>query len=130
MPFVGESYQGAERNEEYRRRFSRVENTVALLRNAVEEHGVTVASAMPSGDRLSTLFLDALRTTMRQTGVEVALIPCFKIPLTIDGHAVDDYRRWVTYYHIEKRMVREEILERYVNDPVLLCREGWRESSA
>jgi hypothetical protein len=39
MPFVGESYQGVERSEEYRRRFSRVENTVELLRSAVENYG-------------------------------------------------------------------------------------------
>lgn len=127
MPFVGESYQGAEKNREYRIRFLRVENTVELLRKAVEEYGVTVTAAMSSVDRLSTLLLEAVRTAIRQTGVEIALIPCFKIPLIIDGRAIDDYRRWVTYYHIERRVVGEQILERYVNDPVLLCREGWRE---
>ena len=127
MPFVGESYQGEEKNREYRRRFSKVENTVELLRRAVEKFDITTTVAMPSGDRLSTLFLDAIRTTERQTGAELALIPCFPIPQTIDGHAIDDYLRWVTYYHIEKRAAGEQLLERYMNDPVLQCREGWRE---
>ncbi len=126
MPFVGESYQGSEKSEEYRRRFSLVESMVELLRCAVEEYGFTAVATMPCEERLSVLFLDALRRVSKLTGVDVGVIPCFRIPLTVGGRAVDDYRRWVTYYHAEKS-TSSNLLDKYVSDPILLCREGWRE---
>jgi hypothetical protein len=126
MPFVGESYQGAEKNREYRQKFSQIENTVALLSGAVENYGLTVTTAMASKNKLSTLFLKSVKKTIQQSGVDIALIPCFQIPLIIDGQPIDDYRRWVTYYDIEKRQV-QEILEKYITDPILLCRTNWKE---
>jgi hypothetical protein len=126
MPFVGESYQGARKNREYRQKFSQVENTVALLTWAVEEYGVTVTTAMSSTNKLSTLFLKGIKIATQRSRVDIALIPCFQIPLIVNGRPVDGYRRWVTYYNIEK-MQEPELLKKYVTDPILLCRDGWRD---
>lgn len=124
MPFVGESYQGLNKNIEYIERFSKVENTIEILCKMVE-YGVTVTSVMPSKDKLNQLFWRALTDTINKTGVEFALTPCLKIPLKIFNEPINDYRRWLTYYGIEKD-VGERMLKKYLEDPILLCREDWR----
>src|SRR5512136_1578896 len=104
LPFVGESYQGPDRNAEYATRFSDVGNTVRILRLAVEGFGLTVMAAgmMASGDRLTALFFEAVKEVERITKTEIALIPCVGIPLKIRGKPVDVYRRWMTYYELER----------------------------
>jgi|Deesub1362A_J573_1020465.scaffolds.fasta_scaffold00009_191 hypothetical protein len=126
LPFVGESYQGPEKNRELASRFSNVENTVKILSRAVAHYGVAVIGAQPSEGRLASLFLEAVRKTEQRTSVELALIACFRIPLVVGGKPVDDYRRWLTYYQAEKK-VSGEVLKKYMEDPVLLCRENWEE---
>jgi hypothetical protein len=127
LPFIGESYQGPRKNREYRSRFSDIKNTVKILRVAVEKYGLTVAAAgiMP-GNELAGLFFKAIRETERLTNIEIATIPCVQIPLTIHGKPVDTYRRWLTYYKLESSIVGERILSRYLEDPVLQCRSGWK----
>jgi len=129
LPFVGESYQGIEKNREYLEKFSHVKNIVKVLRKAVDDYGVTMMTTMLTTLReRSKPLLDAINETMRITGIEIAIIPCIQIPLTIDGERVEDYRRWVTYYSIEKKVAEVEIYEKYVKDPILLCREGWEKN--
>jgi hypothetical protein len=128
LPFVGESYQGAAKNRAYRERFAKVENTVTIMKKAVEEYGVTAFAHMPSteGTRSERL-VEAIRETMKATSVEIALIPCFRIPLQAGDESIDDYRRWVTYYAIEKEHTGDALLGRYVDDPILQARAGWEE---
>ncbi len=126
LPFMGESYQGPEKNHQYAKRFSNIENIVRILCRAIDGYGIKVVAATPTTEGTSaSRFLEAIQESMRRTAVEIALIPCFRIPLTIDGKPIDDYRRWLTYYDIEKQAADETILKRYVEDPILLCREGW-----
>jgi hypothetical protein len=130
LPFLGESYQGELRNREYVGRFSQIENTIRILTKAAEEYDITVLGAAPACDsQLAGKLLEAIRVTSRRTGRKLSLIPCLRIPLTVDGVSVDDYRRWLSYYEVERK-VDGKILERYVNDPILQCREGWREKLA
>jgi hypothetical protein len=97
------------------------------LKKAVKEYGVTVIASAPSTEgKLSALLLEAIRETINATSVEIALIPCFRIPLRIGDKPIDDYRRWITYYEIERKNMREDLLETYVEDPILQCREGWK----
>jgi hypothetical protein len=125
LPFLGESYQGPEKNRLYAERFSNVENTAKILRCAISEHGLTAVGAMPSANgRLARLFFEALERASSESGIDVGLVACFRIPMTIGGKPVDDYRRWVTYYAIEAGK-DAEAEERYLRDPILLCREGW-----
>jgi len=128
LPFVGESYQGPERNREYFARFSDMRNSVRILRSCVERYGLTVTSAgmMGGGDKLGELFLKAIKETERITETEIALIPCVPIPLTIKRKPVDVYRRWLTYYELEKRTADGELARRYLEDPILGCRSNWR----
>lgn len=67
-------------------------------------------------------------------GVRLFLAPCISLKLRIGSKTVDEYRRWVTYFHRSSENRREEgvsqekesLLERYLNDPILLTRPGWR----
>lgn len=128
LPFTGESYQGPVKNLEYITRFSNMKNTVKVLRIAVERYGATVTSAgvMESDSRLTRLFFKAIKETERVTQTEIAVIPCLQIPLTILSKPVDVYRRWLTYHEIEKRIVNGELTTKYLEDPVLQCRSGWK----
>jgi hypothetical protein len=127
LPFLGESYQGESRNREYMARFSKIESTISILTKAVQEYGITVLGAAPASEsQLEEQLLEAIRVTSQRTERKLFLIPCVRIPLTIDGVAVDDYRRWLSYYEVEKKF-DGKILEKYLDDPVLQCREGWRE---
>ena len=128
LPFLGESYQGPEKNREYVVRFSKIENTIRVMRRAVEEYGVTAfAAAAYVEDGLSRLFYKAIKEIVKATGIEIAVIPCLRIPLTLDGEPVDDYRRWLTYYEIERRLIDEKALtDKYLDDPILQCRRGWK----
>ena len=127
LPFVGESYQGAEKNREYITRFSDTKNTVKILRIAVEKYGLTVTAAgIPADNRLTKLFFEAIKEAEKLTDTEIAVIPCIQIPLTILGEPVDTYRRWLTYYEIEKQIAGEMLLDKYLEDPVLQCRRGWK----
>ncbi|MBS7643861.1 hypothetical protein KEJ26_04740 [Candidatus Bathyarchaeota archaeon] len=129
LPFVGESYQGVDRNQEYIERFSKVENTIRFLLEAVEKFGVTVVGAMPATEsKLARLYLDAINETIKRTGVEIAIIPCIRIPLVVGRTPLDDYRRWLTYYEIERKLATPKILDKYLEDPILVCgRVGWKE---
>jgi hypothetical protein len=129
LPFVGESYQGQDRNLEYVERFSNVENTIRFLREAVEKFGATVVGAMPATEsKLARLFLDAIRETTKRTSVDIAVIPCVRIPLVIGKTPLNDYRRWLTYYEIERKLAGNKILGKYLEDPILVYgRVGWKE---
>jgi hypothetical protein len=126
LPFLGESYQGELRNREYVGRFSKIENTIRILTKAVEEYGITVlGTAAATESRLAEQLLEAVRVASQMTERKLSLIPCLRIPLTIDGVGVDDYRRWLSYYEVERK-ADGKILQRYLDDPILQCREGWR----
>ncbi|MCJ7770545.1 hypothetical protein MUP37_03090 [Candidatus Bathyarchaeota archaeon] len=126
LPFLGESYQGLETNNVYLERFSHLEYTTRLLERAIGRHNLTAISVMPPMNHLSNLFFQALTRAESNTGIEAGLIACFTIPLTIDSKPLDDYRRWTTYYHIEAKS-DSGIAKKYLEDPILQCRQGWTE---
>jgi hypothetical protein len=126
LPFMGESYQGPLKNAEYSRRFSDPRNVMSILERAVREYGITVMSAPTTLEgEPAGRFLGAVQKVSVKLRVEIGLIVCLKIPLLIGGKQVDDYRRWLTYYDIEKRHGEEELLRRYLSDPVLQARKDW-----
>jgi len=111
----------------YINRFFNMENTVRILSKAVNEYGVTVVAASAGDGKLAELYLRAVKETIPRTGIEIALIPCLRIPIMIGEEPIDDYRRWLTYYKIERLLAGDDILKKYLEDPILQCREGWRE---
>jgi hypothetical protein len=126
LPFIGESYQGLEKNREYVNRFSNLNNIVKILRIAVEEYSLAVTSGGTSNNYLLNLFLQAIKKTEQLTKIKMAMIPCIQIPLVINEKPVDTYKRWMTHYEIEKRFNDGKILKKYLEDPILLCRKGWK----
>jgi hypothetical protein len=108
------------------KRFSRTENTIKIIAKAMKEYSVSAIAAVPATESyLSRLLLDAIKKAIRITQREISLIPCFKIPLTVDSVIIDDYRKWLTYYKVESRIGGKDLLEKYVYDPILLCRRDW-----
>lgn len=130
LPFLGESYQGIERNKEFITRFSNMKNTQRILEIAVEKFGVTVTATGTTndGEKLASLHLEAIRETERNTGIEFAVIPCVQIPVTVERRPIDVYRRWLTYYEAERKQIDDGLLRRYLEDPVLQSRSNWKEN--
>lgn len=128
LPFLGESYQGPSKNKEYNKKFSDITNIEKILKRSIEKYNLTVFSAPTYIDGVhASKFLKAINNIKSKTGIDVKLIVCLKIPLLLENKKIDDYRKWITYYNIEKKYGERKILERYLNDPVLQARENWKE---
>lgn len=125
LPFLGESYQGTQRNQEYLRRFSNTENTIKVICSALESN-VTAMAVTSSHSHHGKLLRQAMREAVTRTGIPLSILPCFSIPLTIDDIPIDDYRRWLTYYRYEQQFTTTALLDTYLSDPILLCRPGWK----
>lgn len=129
QPFLGESYQGEDRNRVYRRRFSDPSETYRILKAAGLEYGVqAVASSPPSSSDLA-LLLSKVLSRLRSEGLAFKLAPCVSIPLQLDGKPVDDFRRWATYLVLESRGWAEafNLKNVYLSDPILSCRPRWHD---
>jgi hypothetical protein len=124
---MGESYQGRTKNQAYRDKFSKTENIANILKKAVNNYGITAVACTPAVEgRLSAKLRDAIRQTIHSTSVEIGLIPCFMIPLRIGNQHVDVYRRWVTYYTLQSKLLNDGLLKKYLEDPILQCRAEWK----
>ncbi|RJS75000.1 hypothetical protein CW710_00400 [Candidatus Bathyarchaeota archaeon] len=127
QPFLGESYQGEEKNRIYRDRFSDESFTTRLLIEAYRLGLDTVSVMAMPDNHLFQKLLKVLKR-LREEGLEFKAAPCISIPLRIDETPVEDYRRWLTYYVYESKLVGEEAVKgKYFQDPILLTRPGWRE---
>ena len=127
LPFVGESYQGPERNQQYAHRFSDIRNIVKILRVAVQKFGVTAVAVGISADLSppEKRLLEAMKETQHLTGITLGVIPCFQVPLKIKTAPIDFYRKWLTYYLVERHMTRNDLISKYVRDPILLSMKDW-----
>jgi hypothetical protein len=94
LPFLGESYQGPSKNEEYNKKFSDITNIEKILKRSIEKYNLTVFSAPTyiDGPRASK-FLKAIKNMKLKTGIDIKLIVCLKIPLLLENKELDDYRR-------------------------------------
>ncbi|UCD72649.1 MAG: hypothetical protein JSW01_04120 [Candidatus Bathyarchaeota archaeon] len=124
MPFVGVSYQTRERDEEYRRRFSKVEAVRVVVDAAIRKGVKIFAAATPGSSSLAPLHLQVLRQVIDEEG-DIELIPCVGIPIRIGDQDVDPFRRWATYLKIEAE-IYHEVTERILGDPILNFRPDWR----
>jgi hypothetical protein len=125
LPFLGESYQGTLRNQEYLTRFSQIENTIHIIMKALTS-GINTMAVTSSPTLHGQLLRQAIRTAMTRTGHSLTILPCFSIPLTLEGEDIDDYRRWLTYYQYEQQHTPSALLDIYLSDPILQCRPGWK----
>jgi len=97
MPLVGISYQSAEKDEEYRRRFSKRIATRNVVEAAIKMGIRRFAGATPRSSPLSLVHLDALRV-MIEEGHDIELLPCIEIPIRLDNNRINAFRRWATYF--------------------------------
>jgi len=128
LPFLGVSYQGREKDEQYRERFSDKSEMKRVMKVALK-YGVRFFSASShSFNELSPLYLEAVKEIEEEEETEITLIACISIPLRISGAKINDYRRWRTQLSYETEIFGNTVLYRAMDDPVLNCRPGWREN--
>ncbi|UCB61197.1 MAG: hypothetical protein JSW72_03885 [Candidatus Bathyarchaeota archaeon] len=124
LPFIGISYQGKERDKEYHRRFSEMTTTRKVVEASIKCGIHRFAAATIHSAPLSSVHLQVLRLLIRE-GYNIELLPCIEIPLKLEGHGIDAYRRWATYASIEVRLY-PEAKRRMLTDPILNFREDWK----
>jgi len=128
LPFLGVSYQGREKDEQYRERFSDKSETKKVMKVALK-YGVRFFSASSYRfNDLSPLYLEAVKEIEDEEETEITLIACISIPLWISGARVNDYRRWKTQLTYEMEKFGGSILYKALDDPILNCRPRWREN--
>lgn len=126
LPFVGESYQGKLKNQAYLEKFSNINEIVKIILRAVD-YGINVLSAPSPFDSIfAQKYFKAINEIGKSLNMNLYLIPCIGLPITLNGKPIHLYRRWLTYLHFEKRMANG-LEDRYIKDPILQCRENWVE---
>ena len=128
LPLIGISYQGKQKDEEYRKRFSNKDEMKKVMKVALKYEIKYFASSSHDFNELSPIYLNVIKELEEDEGVEIFLIPCIGIPLEIGKEKVNDYRRWATHLNYEKEKFGKEIIEKYFNDPILNCRYNWKEN--
>ncbi|MBS7610077.1 hypothetical protein KEJ36_03720 [Candidatus Bathyarchaeota archaeon] len=133
MPFLGESYQGQEKNLLYAQRFQEPKNLKGIILKGIFEYGITAMAAVPANTGfLATSLLKVVKEIEDFYRISLALAPCISLRLRLGSKPVDDYRRWVTYFHQASRNLekedfqgKERLLLKFLKDPILLTRPGW-----
>jgi len=127
LPFLGVSYQGRERDEEYRERFLDKSEMKKVMRVALK-YGVRFFSASSHKfNDLSPLYLEAVKEIEDEEETDIQLITCISIPIQLSGARVNDFKRWKTQLTYETERFGENIIQKALNDPILNCRPRWRE---
>jgi len=124
MPFVGVSYQSAKKDEEYRKRFSKISATRNVVEAAIKMGIHRFAGATPRSSPLSPIHLQVLGLMIAE-GHDIELLPCIEIPIKLGDIAINTFRRWATYASFEGQLY-PEVRQRMINDPILNFREDWK----
>lgn len=128
LPFLGISYQGREKDREYRERFSDKFEMKRVMKVALNYGVRFFASSSHRFNELSMLHLEAVKEIEEEEETEISLIACISIPLQIGGAKVNDYKRWKTHLVYESEKFGSTVLQRVLNDPILNFRPQWREN--
>ncbi|MEM1575115.1 MAG: hypothetical protein QXF09_05890 [Nitrososphaerota archaeon] len=128
LPLIGISYQGKQKDEEYKERFSNKEEIKKVMKVALNFGLRYFAASSHDFNELSPIYLNAIKELEEDEGIEIFLIPCMKIPLKLGKEEINDYRRWATHLNYEVEKFGKEIIENYFNDPILNCRYKWKEN--
>ena len=128
LPFLGISYQGREKDEQYREKFSDKHEIKKVMKVAVNYGVRFFSSSSHRFSDLSMLHLEAVREVEEEEETEISLIACISIPLQIGGAKVNDYKRWKTHLIYETEKFGEIVLRRVLNDPILNFRPRWKEN--
>ena len=128
LPLLGISYQGREKDEAYKEKFSDKLEMKRVMRVAVQ-YGVSLFAASSHGfNDLAPMHLKAIQELEEEGETELSLITCISVPLELRGRKIDDYRRWKTHLDYELMEFGTEVRERFFEDPILNCRPQWKEN--
>jgi len=128
LPFLGVSYQGRDKDEQYRERFSDKSEMKKVMKVALKYEVRFFSASSHRFNDLSPLYLEAVKEIEEEEETEITLIACISIPLRISRAKLNDYRRWRTQLSYETENFGRAVLRRALDDPVLNCRPGWREN--
>ncbi len=128
LPMLGVSYQGRERDNEYRKKFSDKSEMKRVMRVAIG-FGVSLFAASSHGfNEFAPTYLEAVEEVEEEEETDLSLIMCISVPLELRGRGINDYRRWKTHLDYESKKFGMEVRGRFLEDPILNCRPRWEEN--
>ncbi len=127
LPMLGVSYQGTTKDSEYNERFRNKAETKKVIRTALNYDVKFFAASSRTFNPLAPNYLDAVKEIEAEDEKQIWLIPCIDVPFRFKGKRVDDYRRWKTHLEHEAKQYGNIITQRYLEDPILNYRQGWKE---
>ena len=128
LPMLGISYQGRERDDEYKKRFSDKREMKRVMRVAIR-FGVNLFAASSHGfNELAPTYLEAVEEVEEEAETDLSLITCISVPLELRGRRINDYRKWKTHLDYESEKFGIEVRGRFFEDPILNCRPSWKEN--
>ena len=128
LPLLGISYQGIEKDIEYKKKFSDKNEIKRILRVGLKYKVRNFSVSSLDFNELAPLHLEALKELENEENIKVPLIACQGIPIEFQGQRIDDYRRWGTHLKYEMNDFGQEVRTRYLEDPILNFRINWREN--
>lgn len=128
LPMLGISYQGRERDDRYRKKFSDRREMKRVMRVAIG-FGVNLFAASSHGfNELAPTYLEAVEEVEEEEETDLSLVMCISVPLELRGRRINDYRRWKTHLDYESKKFGMEVRGRFLEDPILNCRPRWEEN--
>ncbi|WP_455276179.1 hypothetical protein [[Eubacterium] cellulosolvens] len=128
LPLVGISYQGMDKDREYKDKFSDKNEIKDILRVGLKYQIRNFSASSFNFNELAPLHLEAVKELEEEENIKIPLIACQGIPIEFQGQRINDYRRWATHLEYEMKEFGQEVRTRYLEDPILNFRNNWREN--
>ncbi len=125
LPLIGISYQGKEKDNEYKEKFSFKDEMKKIIRFALQNEIKYFSVSSPNFNELSPLYLESLKEIEEEEQIDILLIACAGIPMELRGEKINDFKRWATHLTYETKIFGKYVRERYFADPILNCRDNW-----
>lgn len=127
LPLLGISYQGIEKDRDYKKKFSNKNEIKRILRVGLKHEVRNFSASSFNFNELAPLHLEVVKELEKEENIKIPLIACQGIPIEFQGQRIDDYRRWATHLKYETNEFGQEVKTRYLEDPILNFRKNWRE---
>jgi hypothetical protein len=111
-PFDGTTYTSPERDQRYRELWTGPQSMVDLMKPIVQRFGVTASRGFPSDSTLSRWHQEALRLTMEELDMEIAILLGSILPRTTRL----DTRRYL--YRLSLKLAGKEFQQTWQADPI------------
>ncbi len=128
LPLLGISYQGKDKDREYKEKFSEKDEIKKIIKSALQNGIRYSACSSQDFNELSPIHLQSLKELEDEQDIKIPLIACVGIPMALDGERIIDYRRWATHLSYELKYFKKSIRASYYEDPILNCRDDWQEN--